>query len=156
VARLVSYWAEKLNRQSAARTPRAFPSGYNQPAPAKNGEQYAHFALRWVGVDMKVLTSHELQASGVRTLGLDPQACAVLPLEPTGAALRRAVGFLWPCPQRSLVQGVVEPLERVASDREQFYESVENTVEAMITYGDLLEEYEVAAIERPCRSPLLY
>jgi hypothetical protein len=54
------------------------------------------------------------------------------------------------------VQAVVEPLEKVVSDKEQFHEAVENTIEAMITYGDLLEEYEVAAVERSRRSALLY
>jgi hypothetical protein len=105
---------------------------------------------------MKVLTSEELHACGVRTLGLDPEACDLFSIEAIAAALRRAAGFLCPCPQRSLVQAVVEPLEKVVTDEEQFYEAVENTVEAMITYGDLLEEHEVAAVERPGPSPLLY
>jgi hypothetical protein len=92
----------------------------------------------------------------VRTLGLDPEACDLFSVEAIAAALRRAAGFLCPCPQLTLVRAVVEPLEKVLSDKEQFYEAVENTVEAMITYGDLLEEYEVAAIERSSRSSLLY
>ena len=105
---------------------------------------------------MKILTSEELHACGVRTLGLDPEACDLFSVETIAAGLRRAAGFLCPCPQRTLVQAVVEPLEKVINDKEQFYETVENTVEAMITYGDLLEEYEVAAIERSSRSSLLY
>lgn len=105
---------------------------------------------------MKVLTSEELHACAVRTLGLDPEACDLFSVEAIAAALRRAAGFLCPCPQRTLVQAVVEPLEKVLSGKDQFYETVENTVEAMITYGDLLEEYEVAAVERSCRSSLLY
>ena len=92
----------------------------------------------------------------MRTLGLDPQACDLFSVEAIAAALRRAAGFLCPCPQRTLVQAIVEPLEKVVSDEGQFSEAVENTLEAMITYGDLLEEYEVAAIERSCRSSLLY
>lgn len=92
----------------------------------------------------------------MRTLGLDPEACDLFSVEAIAAALRRVAGFLCPCPQRTLVQAVVEPLEKVISDEEEFYEAVENTLEAMITYGDLLEEYEVAAVERSCRSSLLY
>ncbi len=105
---------------------------------------------------MNLLTPQELHACGVRTLGLDPEACDLFSVEAIAAALRRAAGFLCPCPQRTLVQAVVEPLERVVGDREQFCEAVENTLEAMITYGDLLEEYEVAAVERSRPSALLY
>lgn len=109
-----------------------------------------------MGLGMKILSLDELHACGVRTLGLDPEACDLFSVETIAAALRRAAGFLCPCPQRTLVQAVVEPLEKVINDKEEFYESVENTVEAMIAYGDLLEEYEVAAIERSSRSSLLY
>lgn len=105
---------------------------------------------------MKVLTVEELHACGVRILGLDPEACDLFSVEAIAAALRRTAGFLCPCPQRTLVQTVVEPLEKVVSNEDQFYEVVENTLEAMITYGDLLEEYEVAAVERSSRSSLLY
>lgn len=105
---------------------------------------------------MKALALKDLHACGVRTLGLDPEACDLFSIEAIAAALRRAAGFLCPCPQRTLVQAIVEPLEKVVSDEEPFYEAVENTVEAMITYGDLLEEYEVAVVERSSRSSLLY
>lgn len=105
---------------------------------------------------MKVLTSEKLHACGVRTLGLDDEASDLFSVEAIAAALRRAAGFLCPCPQRTLVQAVVEPMESLVSSKEQFGEAVENTVEAMINYGDLLEECEVAAVERASRSSLLY
>ena len=105
---------------------------------------------------MKVLTPEELHACGVRTLRLDPEACDLFSVEAIAASLRRAAGFLCPCPQRALVQAVVEPLEKIAGDKEQFREAVESTLEAMITYGDLLEEYEVAAAGRSRPSALLY
>ncbi|MCA1623792.1 MAG: hypothetical protein LC778_08305 [Acidobacteria bacterium] len=105
---------------------------------------------------MNILTPEELHACGVRTLGLDPEACDLLSIEAIAAALRRAAGFLCPCPQRTLVQAIVEPLEKVVGDKEQFCEAVENTLEAMITYGDLLEESEVTAAEHSRPSALLY
>lgn len=105
---------------------------------------------------MNVLTPKDLHACGVRTLGLDAEACDLASVEAIAAALRRAAGFLCPCPQRALIQAVVGPLEDVISDKEQLYERVENTLEAIITYGDLLEEFEVAAVERPRFSSLLY
>ena len=109
-----------------------------------------------MGLDMKTLTPEEVQACGVRTLGLDAEACDLLSIEAIAAALRRVAGFLCPCPQRTLVQAVVEPLDDIISDRWQFSEAVEDTLEAMMTYGDLLEEFEVAAVERSHRSSLIY
>ena len=109
-----------------------------------------------MGMDMKILAAEELHACGVRTLGLDAEACDLFSVEAIAAALRRAAGFLCPCPQRTLVQAVAEPLENVAGDKEQLCEVVESTLEALITYGDLLEEYEVSAVERPRPSALLY
>lgn len=109
-----------------------------------------------MGLDMKVLTQEEVQASGIRTLGLDPTACDLFSNEAIAAALRRVAGFLCPCPERTLVQAVVEPMNEIITDRLQFAEIVENTLEAMITYGDLLEEFEVAAVERLQRSSLIY
>jgi len=109
-----------------------------------------------MGLDMKTLTPEEVQACGVRTLGLDATACDLLSNEAIAAALRRAAGFLCPCPERTLVQAVVEPMDEIISEKQQFTEIVENTLEAMITYGDLLEEFEVAAVERSHRSSLVY
>lgn len=105
---------------------------------------------------MKTLTPEEVRACGVRTLGLDSDAFDLLSIEGIAAALRRVAGFLCPCPQRTLVQAVVEPLHEIIGDRQQFSELVEDTLEAMITYGDLLEEFEVGLVERSHRSSLIY
>jgi len=105
---------------------------------------------------MKVLTPIDVQACGVRTLGLDPSSYDLLSIEAIAASLRRVSGFLCPCPQRTLVQAVVEPLEEIINDKKQFSEAVEDALEAMIAYGDLLEEFEVGTIERSHRSPLIY
>ncbi|MDX6528508.1 MAG: hypothetical protein QOH41_798 [Blastocatellia bacterium] len=105
---------------------------------------------------MKTLTAEEVQACGIRTLGLDSTAYNLLSIEAIAAALRRVAGFSCPCPQRTLVQAVVEPLDEIIDDTPQFTEDVENTLEAMLTYGDLLEELEVAAVGRAHRSSLIY
>lgn len=89
-------------------------------------------------------------------LGLDPDACDLYFSEAIAAALRRAAGFLCPCSYRTLIQAVIEPLEKISDDRDQLLESIENTLDSMIAYGDLLEEFEVAAVDRQQRSALLY
>jgi hypothetical protein len=76
--------------------------------------------------------------------------------EAVAASLRRVAGFLCPCSHSALIQAVMEPLSSVASDRPQFLETIENTLEAIVAYGDLLEEFEVAVVERVTRGSLLY
>jgi hypothetical protein len=110
-----------------------------------------------MGLDMRVLPVKELHAFGIATLGLDPEVCDLFSMEAIAASIRRAAGFLCPCPQRALVQAVVESLEPLdPNNRDQLVESVENTLESMIAYGDLLEEFEVGVVEQSNRSSLLY
>ncbi len=105
---------------------------------------------------MRVIKKAELHQRGVTVLGLNPDACDLYFDEAISAALRRAAGFLCPCSYRTLIQAVVEPLEHLSDDREQLFEIVENILNSMIAYGDLLEEFEVATVERQQRSALLY
>jgi hypothetical protein len=44
----------------------------------------------------------------------------------------------------------------LADNHPQFIETVESTLEAIIAYGDLLEEFEVSVVERPDKRALLY
>jgi hypothetical protein len=76
-------------------------------------------------------------------------------IEAIAASLRRAAGFECPCPQRVLVQAVFDSLEEIVEDT-QFREVVEDTVEALIAYGDLLDELEVGEVERSVRSKVIY
>jgi len=106
---------------------------------------------------MKVLTVKELNTCGVRTLTLDAEAFNLFSVEAIAASLRRAAGFLCPCPYRTLIQAVVKSLEPLDPGKsEQLYEAVETTLDSMIGCGDLLEEFEVGVIESSDRSSLLY
>jgi hypothetical protein len=106
---------------------------------------------------MRVLTAKELNTCGLRTLGLGADAFDLFSVEAIAASLRRTAGFLCPCPQRTLVQAVVKSLAPLDPNKgEQLHEAVETTLESMIGYGDLLEEFEVGVIETSDRSSLLY
>jgi len=106
---------------------------------------------------MKVLTVKELNTCGVRTLALDAEAFNLFSVEAIAASLRRAAGFLCPCPHRTLIQAVVKSLELLEPTKgEQLYETVETTLESMIGCGELLEEFEVGVMESSDRSTLLY
>jgi hypothetical protein len=105
---------------------------------------------------MRVLSKHELHERSVMTLGLDPEACDLTFTEAIAASLRRAAGFLCPCSHRTLIQAVMEPLDGIVDNRSEVLQTIENTLEAIIAYGDLLEEFEVSVVERSNRGSLVY
>jgi hypothetical protein len=51
---------------------------------------------------------------------------------------------------------VFRSLQELVDNKEELREVVENTLEAMLAYGDLLDELEVAALERLSSSRLVY
>jgi hypothetical protein len=109
-----------------------------------------------MGVVLKILSPSEIKVSGTRTLGLDPERFDIFSVEAVAAGLRRVAGFLCPCPQRVLAQAVAKPLQELNAPTAELLEVVEDTLEAMIAYGDLLDELEVGALDRSNRSRLIY
>ena len=89
---------------------------------------------------MKRLTAMEVHARKVAELGLDPNALDLTSTEAIAGALRRLAGFLCPCTAPTLVRGVVGPIRGLIDDLDAIKEKVETTLEAVIAYGDLLEE----------------
>jgi hypothetical protein len=105
---------------------------------------------------MRVINKPELHEYGVAKLGLEPSACDLTAIEAIACALRRAAGFLCPCSRRTLIRAILKPLDALVDDAANLAESVENTLEALISYGDLLEEHEIAGSQQENRSTLLY
>ena len=105
---------------------------------------------------MNLITQSELHRLGVATLGLDPEACDLTSTEAIAASLRRVAGFMCPCSESALVQAVMEPLEGFVDDRAQLLQTIENTLEALVGYGDLLEEIEVSVVAQSRRGSLVY
>lgn len=90
--------------------------------------------------NMKRLTSAEVHARKVAELGLDAAAVDLETAEGIAAALRRAAGYLCPCTAVTLVRAVTRPLRGLVRDEVAAKLLVEETLEAMIAHGDLLEE----------------
>ncbi len=93
---------------------------------------------------MKILSRSEVHAKKVAELGLDPGAFDLASQEALGAALRRTAGFLCPCSARTLISTVVESLEGLIEGGDPVRTRVEETLEALVSYGDLLESCEGA------------
>jgi len=92
---------------------------------------------------MNPLSPEQVHALKVAELGLDASALDLTSPEALAAALRRAAGFLCPCAAPTLVRAVVRPLEGLASDLDAVRVLVEDTLEAMVAHGDLLEQPEI-------------
>ena len=92
---------------------------------------------------MKRLTAEEVHSRKTRELGLDPEALDLTTPEGLAGALRRAASYLCPCSAATLVRAVVRPLRGLVPDLDKAKELVEETLEAMIAHGDVLEQPEV-------------
>ena len=92
---------------------------------------------------MRHLTLMEVHAIKVAELGLNSAAVDLTSVEAIAGALRRIASFLCPCSAATLVRGVVRPLRGLVSDFEALKRTVEETLEAMIAHGDILEHRDV-------------
>ena len=88
---------------------------------------------------IKELTRDEVHAKAVAALGLDPDVVDLTSTEAIACSLRRAAGFLCPCTAPILIQAVSDSLKGLVADAEQVRETIEDTLQALIGYGDLLE-----------------
>ena len=89
---------------------------------------------------MKQVTAAQVHARKVAELGLDSSVLDLSSVEAIAGALRRAARFLCPCTVATLVRGVVQPLRGLVGDMEDIKRVVKDTLEAMIAYGDILEQ----------------
>lgn len=93
-------------------------------------------------VSMRQLTVEQVHAQKIRELGLDPEAVDLTTPEGLAGALRRAASYLCPCSAATLVRAVVQPLRGLVPDLIKAKDLVEETLEAMIAHGDMLEQPE--------------
>lgn len=105
---------------------------------------------------MRRLSASEVSALHVGELGLDPTAIDLESVEAIAGALRRAASFCCPCPRRTLVQSVVQPLRGLVGDVANIKTTVERTLEAMIALGDIHEHPEVEGDPESPRAMVLY
>ncbi len=92
---------------------------------------------------MRRLNAAEVHAQKIRELGLDPEALDLTTPEGVAGALRRAASYLCPCSAPTLVRAVVRPLRGMVPDLDKAKELVEETLDAMISHGDVLEQPEL-------------
>ena len=105
---------------------------------------------------MRQLSTAEVHAQKVAELGLDPGALDLTSVEAIAGALRRTASFLCPCTAPTLVRGVVRPLRGLVDDLATIKDLVEETLEAMIAHGDILEHGDIEGEPAYGATSLLY
>ena len=93
--------------------------------------------------DWRVMSAADVHAVSVRALGLDAEALDLESPEALGALVRRTASFASPCSPQALRGNVLRALSELTdssgSSREELRTSIDETVEALASYGDLLE-----------------
>ncbi len=92
---------------------------------------------------MRRLSAEEVRARKTGELGLDPRVFDLTAPESLAAALRRAASYVCPCSAETLVRAVVQPLRELVRDLRETRRLVKETLEAMISHGDILEQPEL-------------
>ena len=105
---------------------------------------------------MKALSIAEVHRTSVEALGLDPNIMGLNTIQAIACCLRRAAGFLCPCSSRTLIHAVAEPLRGLVDDLKELKRTAEDTLDALITHGDLLELLDTGQEENNGRRVLLY
>lgn len=88
---------------------------------------------------MRVLDVPDIHKESVEAFGLDGEALDLLSAEAIACSIRRAAGFLCPCPQRTLVHAVVEAARHLVEDIREYQDLVSNAAETLVAHGDLIE-----------------
>lgn len=88
---------------------------------------------------MILLTPEQLHSHAIADLGLDASSVDLTSPEALAACVRRAAGFACPCAPRTLIRAVARALEGLAEDHGAVEAAVEQAVDALTSYGDLIE-----------------
>lgn len=94
-------------------------------------------------VRARVLSLADVHAASVEALGLDREVLDLESPEALAALVRRAASFAAPCSPRALRGAVVRALDGLTATasgtREELRDSIDETIESLTSYGDLLE-----------------
>ena len=91
----------------------------------------------------------------VSSVGLNPNSLELDSTEAVAGVLRRAASFLCPCSSRTLIKSVNKSLEGLVSD-EVVAERIDETLQALIAYGDIREFEDIDDAARNTKALLLY
>lgn len=102
---------------------------------------------------MRETTRDEVSSNALSSLGLDPKSVDLYSIEGIAALLRRAGAFLCPCAPWRLIRSVTQLFDGFGIDREELDDTIEETLESLVSYGDFIESRDISS-QTPAR--LLY
>lgn len=88
---------------------------------------------------LEIVDRTTLKAEVVQALGVGSSRTTLSSVEAVAASIRRAAGFLCPCPPAALRWAVLETYRGLIDAEDQIPDRVEETLGALVAYGDLLE-----------------
>jgi hypothetical protein len=84
----------------------------------------------------------DINKYSVERLGLNPNSYNLFSVEAIAASLRRVASLLCPCPQRALVESLLEVLNGLTEDKNETKILIKDILEGLISYGDIWEGFE--------------
>lgn len=100
--------------------------------------------ILWMGMGMRQISKSEIETQVLKSLNLDTNTHSLESIEVIAGLLRRSAGFLCPCTEKTLINNVEFSLKGLRSDIETTSNVIKETLETLISYGDLLEHQEVS------------
>lgn len=92
---------------------------------------------------MRETTQQLVRSNAVSSLGLDPNSVDLYSTEGIAALLRRAGAFLCPCAPWRLIRSVAQLFSGFGIDQEELDDSIEETLESLVSYGDFIESRDI-------------
>jgi len=111
-----------------------------------------------MGLGMKQLNLDGIRSQTIRSIGLDPEVCAIESAEFIAAVLRRTASSLCPCTSSELIRIICDSVSPILKcPTNDFEQLVQQALESLIGNGDLIEEHEVeTSLEIERRGRVLY
>ena len=105
---------------------------------------------------LKSISRTEVQAITSRVLHLNGDAYDFNAEETLACAIRRVASFLTPCSANTLISAIAEPMKGIVENLDLYRIAVEETLESLIGFGDLLEIDYGSQDQRGYRGPTIY
>lgn len=89
------------------------------------------------------ITANEVLSGCRQVLGLSPDQLGIIDEQLLSGLLRRSAGIHCPCSRATLRSSLLESLAQLSSDDDSLSERIDDSIEALIVGGDLLELNDV-------------
>lgn len=97
---------------------------------------------------MRFTSSEGVQAMTIEALGFDSAALDLTSVEAMACSLRRTAALLCPCSGRTLLSALLQSFEHLV-DTSELHKPLEQTLEALVAHGDLVEVKDASQEETP-------